>query len=261
MGILNCTPDSFFDGQESQDLENQIKKIHTMIHAGATIIDIGGESTRPQASFVTQEEELSRIIEIVQVFKKQFPDTLLSIDTRKSFVALACQKFKIDIINDVSGLRFDPQMVDLLVGQTTKIVLTHSRGTPENMNQKERYPNGVENILVELDHQISFALQKGVSENQIWIDPGIGFAKDTLTNIQVLKSLPQLKEKFGYPLLVGLSRKRFLGEMTQTPKAADRLEASLIANFFAAIKGADILRVHDVKQTHQMLKLYSAFYS
>lgn len=255
MGILNVTPDSFYSGSRKTSLDEGIDAAKKMIEEGADILDIGGESTRPGAEFIDADEEIKRVVPLIVAIRK-FSDTAISIDTRKSSVAEAAVKAGADIINDVSGLKDDPH-VGLVASQyDVPVVLMHMRGTPSTMQLNPHYTDTLEEILDELELCISRAKSFGIAGDKIIIDPGIGFGKRLEDNLIILNKLKRFKDT-GYPVLMGLSRKSFIGTITGAA-VEERLAGSLAANMYSVQQGADILRVHDVKETVCMLKILAA---
>jgi len=248
MGILNCTPDSFYDGCPSTE-EEHIKRALQMESMGAEWIDIGGESTRPKAEPVSLDQELQRVIPVVQQLRKK-SSVKISIDTSKSEVARQAMAAGAQMVNDVSGLSADPKMADIVARSGCQVVIMHSRGNPQTMDEQCQYTDLIQDVLKELDLRVQKALKEGVKSEKIWIDPGFGFAKSEEQNWELLRHLGEFK-KLGYPLLVGLSRKRFLGGATPN----ERLVQTLAANFWALQNGADVLRVHDVGEHREMMRV------
>jgi dihydropteroate synthase len=255
MGILNATPDSFYSGSRVNLLDDGIKAARYMLDAGADILDIGGESTRPGSNYIDAEEEISRVVPLIRAIR-DFSDAVISIDTRKAAVAGAAIKAGADIVNDVSGLKDDPSLGMIVSEHGVPVVLMHMRGTPENMQRNPHYKDAVEEIINELELCISRAKSSHISPDKIIIDPGIGFGKRLEDNLAIINSLERFSH-LGYPVLVGLSRKSFLGTLTGT-EVDDRLTASVAANMYCSLHGAAILRVHDVRETIAMLDVLSA---
>ena len=255
MGILNATPDSFYSESRKPVLNEGIDAARSMIDDGVDIIDIGGESTRPGSSYVEAGEEINRVVPLVAAIR-QFSDVPISVDTRKAAVAEAAIKAGADIINDVSGMRDDPEIGFIASQYEVPVVLMHIRGTPETMQLNPHYRDTVEEIINELELCISRAKSFGIAHGKIILDPGIGFGKRLEDNLLILKNLDRFIS-LGYPLLIGLSRKSFLGTITGA-EVQDRLCGSIAANMYSVMKGAQILRVHDVKETVSMLDVLSA---
>lgn len=249
MGIVNATPDSFFDGGKHSSVQALIDSAFRLIKGGADILDVGGESTRPGASSINAEDEGQRVLPVIQAIRKQSAIPI-SIDTRKAQVAALAVEAGATLINDVSMLRFDPLMAPLVARLGCQVILMHSRGTPQTMQSQVHYTHLINDIIFELQTQVDVALSAGVTAQQIIIDPGFGFAKTTPQNWELLEGLERFKS-MAFPMLVGLSRKRFLDEHSEP---GDRLQATLKANLQAAKKGASILRVHDVGAHREMLE-------
>ncbi len=255
MGILNVTPDSFFDGGRHSDTEQAFNHAMSLISDGADIIDVGGESTRPNADPVHMDEELKRVIPVIEKIRAN-SDVLISIDTYKSDVARQACLSGADIINDISGLTFDPRMAGVAASADASIIIMHIKGTPKSMQKDPSYHDVISEISDFFEKQMKVAEDAGVGGDKIILDPGIGFGKRVEDNLKILKSLRDFK-KFNKPLLVGASMKSFIGHVTGAP-VEDRSEGSLASNVVSMMNGADILRVHDVKQTVQASRLVRA---
>ncbi|MBN1467981.1 MAG: dihydropteroate synthase [Fusobacteriaceae bacterium] len=255
MGILNITPDSFSDGGKYIKTEEALKRALNIINEGADIIDIGAESSRPGATPVSEEEELNRIIPVLNLLKGNV-DIPISIDTYKSKVAEESIKRGATIINDIYGFKKDKDMAKVVADTGVYCVLMHMRRDPNNMHENPKYKNVLVEVINELEESIEIALKCGVKKEKIILDPGIGFAKDFNHNLELLKKIEEFK-KLGYPLLLGVSRKRFIGEILGT-EPSDRLEGSLAVASYIASSTPAILRVHDVKETSKTLKIINA---
>lgn len=254
-GVLNLTPDSFFDGGQYNLLNKAIMQTEKMLEEGADVIDAGGASSRPGAELINELEELNRVIPYVKEVKKLFPKITLSIDTFNSKVAEAALIEGADIINDISGGNIDPNIFEVVKKHQCPLVIMHMRGNPTNMQQQNNYHNLVNEVVYELSLQVSKAKKVGI--NDIIIDPGFGFSKNTEQNFMLLKNLEQFKI-LGYPLLVGLSRKSMIYKtLNITPEKS--LNGTTILNTIALLKGADILRVHDVKEAKEIIYLVNQF--
>ena len=249
MGILNVTPDSFSDGGQHNQKEHAVAHALQMIQDGATIIDIGGESTRPGATGVTVQEELERVIPVVKELAKY--NVKMSIDTSEPEVIKQAVQAGAHIWNDVRALT-RPFALETAAELNIPVVLMHMRGEPTTMNQFAHYNNVMQEVLDELKDKIQLALEAGVEAHHIIVDPGFGFAKNTQQNVQLLKQFEQL-QKLGYPILAGLSRKRFVAEISD-----DRIMGSVAGHLMCVQKGAQIIRVHDVKATVAALKMWKA---
>ena len=255
MGVLNVTPDSFSDGGKFFKLEEAIKQGLKLAEEGADMIDIGGESTRPGSEPVTIEEELRRVIPVIEELAKRI-DLPISIDTYKSGVAKEALDSGASMVNDISGSRFDPEMKKIIAEYDVPVVLMHIQGTPKNMQESPKYENLLEDIKSYLNQSISIAEEAGIGEDKIIIDPGIGFGKTLDDSLKILKNLREFKS-LGRPVMVGVSRKSFIGKILDLP-TDERLEGSLASMAVAIMNGANILRVHDVKESKMVAKLVDA---
>jgi len=245
MGILNVTPDSFSDGGQFQGVEHALRRAEEMVAEGADLIDVGGESTRPGAAFVSVAEELDRVIPVIAAIRARL-DIPLSVDTNKSAIAAAALESGADWVNDISGLSFDPGMAAVTAAAGGGLFLMHTRGTPAEMQQRTHYDDIVVEVTSELRVSIALALAAGIPAERLAIDPGIGFAKDLSGNLELLRRLEELKV-LGLPILLGTSRKSFIGKVLHRPHPADRLYGTLATVALGVAKGAMILRVHDVR--------------
>jgi len=252
MGILNCTPDSFYPGSRATTLKDALASGREMIDAGVDIIDVGGESTRPGSDPVRAEEEIRRVIPVVQALRG-ISDVIISIDTRKREVAERALDAGADIVNDISGLRHNEDLANLVARRKVPIVLMHMRGTPKTMQKNPLYRNTISEILRELEPSVTAALGAGIARDMIIIDPGIGFGKRVQDNLRIIRELGSLKS-LAFPILVGLSRKGFIGELLDRP-VEKRLIGTVTANTLAILNGANIIRVHDVADAVEMVKI------
>jgi len=256
MGILNVTPDSFSDGGKFFDPEKAVEQAFRMEEEGADLIDIGGESTRPGAKPVSVEVELNRVVPVIKAIAKKVK-VLISIDTRKAAVAKVALAEGADLVNDVSALRFDPKMASLIAEEGVPVVLMHMKGTPETMQENIYYREIISDLIEFFKERISFARQMGIEEKRIIIDPGIGFGKSIeKDNFTILKNLAKFTE-LGKPIMVGPSRKAFLGHLLNLP-VDDREEATAAAVAVAIMNGANIVRVHDVKKMKRVAQVVDA---
>jgi len=255
MGILNVTPDSFFDGGRRDSPAKAIADGVAMASHGADMVDIGGESTRPGARPVTEEDELARVLPVVRGLRREV-DVPISIDTHKSSVARAALDAGADIVNDISALRFDPAMRSLVAAEKVPVVLMHMQGIPQTMQVEPHYGDVTREVRDFLAAQLYEAMDAGVAPEAIILDPGIGFGKTIEHNLQLLRALPALAA-LGHPLLVGVSRKAFIGKILNV-EASDRLEGSLAAAVAAVLAGANIVRVHDVAETSKAVRVADA---
>jgi dihydropteroate synthase len=255
MGILNVTPDSFSDGGRFFSRDAAIEQAKRMRDEGADIIDVGGESTRPQgATPIDAGEELGRILPVIEAIARAIPDVVVSVDTVKSEVAREALDAGAQIVNDVSGFRLDPRMGEICAGTGAGVVLMHSRGGVSEMGTyaHAEYDEVVDEVLAELRQRVDAARLSGVAADRIAVDPGIGFAKRGEHSLNMLAALPELAA-WGYPVVVGASRKRFLGEIAGVRDPASRVHATVGANVAALQGGAHVFRVHDVAANRQAL--------
>ena len=260
MGILNLTPDSFSDGGLLRTVDAAFARAETLVAEGADLLDVGGESTRPHADAVDTAEELRRVVPLIDALARRFPEVPLSIDTVKSGVARAAIDAGAHIVNDVSGLRLDAGMARTCAEAGAGVVLMHSRGDVHDMASYDhaRYDGDpMQHVLVELRAQVDVALAEGIDAACIAVDPGLGFAKRSEHSLRVLGSLERLAA-WGFPIVVGASRKRFVGELSGVREPAARVYGSVGAALAAFERGARILRVHDVAATRQALNVAEA---
>jgi dihydropteroate synthase len=255
MGVLNVTDDSFSDGGRFLRSRDAIAQGMRMVQQGADIIDVGGESTRPGSDPISLEEELSRVIPVISALCQK-TDLPISIDTYKSEVAKRALDAGAQMINDISALRFDPEMRKIAREFDVPLVLMHIKGTPKDMQQNPYYEDVIAEIKRYLQESINTARQAGIEKNKIVIDPGIGFGKRLQDNLNILKNL----EKFsilGCPILIGCSRKSFIGKILDLP-VGDRLEGSLATLAVAVMNGASLVRVHDVEESKKVARMVDA---
>ena len=255
MGILNVTPDSFSDGGVHFEQSKAVHAAMVMEEEGAAVIDIGGESTRPGSEGVSAEEEMQRTVPVIEQIRRR-SDIPISIDTRKAAVAEAALKAGADIINDVSALRADEEMAPLAARSGVPVILMHMRGEPRNMQQQAIYDDVVDEVARELHTFREEAVTAGVASSQILVDPGIGFAKTFEHNLELLARCAELRDIA--PLVIGASRKAFIGHLTGRPSGAERAVGSLAAVAASFRGGAAMVRVHDVRATADFLKVLTA---
>jgi dihydropteroate synthase len=255
MGILNVTPDSFSDGGKFFNFEQATDQGMKMADEGADIIDVGGESTRPGSDPVSLEEELSRVIPVIESLAKKI-DIPISIDTYKSEVAQRALDAGAEMINDISALRFDPKMKEVASESKVPLVLMHILGTPKEMQKDPSYREVIAEITEYLNESIQIAEKAGIEKNKLIIDPGIGFGKRPQDNLNILKNLKRFSI-LGCPILVGSSRKSFIGKILNLP-VEERLEGSLAALAVAVVNGANLVRVHDVKESRRVAEVVDA---
>ncbi|HAA56406.1 MAG TPA: dihydropteroate synthase [Myxococcales bacterium] len=256
MGIVNVTPDSFSDGGAFLRRERAVEHALRLIDEGAELLDIGGESTRPGALPVSAEEERERVIPVIQDLVDRGVSVPISVDTYKASVADTALQEGADVVNDISMLRFDPQLADVVAAHGAYMMLMHSRHVPQDMQKQPHYHSLWGELLGELEDAISSAVGAGVSREHIAVDPGIGFGKRQIDNLRILRELPVLRS-FGLPVVVGASRKSFIGRILDEP-ATQRLEGSLAAAAVSSIHGAHFIRVHDVAETSKLLRVLEA---
>ena len=246
MGVLNVTPDSFSDGGNFNNLDAALSQAKYLIESGADILDIGGESTRPNSEAVPLEKELNRVLPVIKAIRQE-SKIPISVDTTKAEVAKAAVIAGADIVNDISGATFDREMLPTVAELDVPIVLMHIRGTPQTMQQLTDYQDLIGEILQFLKQQVTEAIAAGIDPGKIIIDPGIGFAKNYQQNLEILRRLPEF-QVLNCPILVGVSRKSFIGHILNQPDAKQRVWGTGAACCAAIANSADILRVHDVKE-------------
>ncbi len=252
MGVVNVTPDSFSDGGLFLDPDAAIAHGRELLGQGAEILDVGGESTRPGAEAVSDAEEQARIEPVVA----SLSDSTISIDTSKLSVAEAALDAGASIVNDVTALRHDPEIAALCAERGAGLILMHMLGDPRTMQDDPRYDDVVDDVKAFLAERLEVATGMGVAEERIWLDPGIGFGKTLEHNLELLRRLGELRE-LGRPLVIGTSRKSFLGKIDGSD-VDDRIGGTIASSVLAAAEGADVLRVHDVAETAQAMKMASA---
>ncbi|MGB5782735.1 MAG: dihydropteroate synthase [Eudoraea sp.] len=254
MGVLNITPDSFYDGGKYKDEVSILKQVEKLLDAGATFVDVGAYSSKPGATDISEEEELKRILPVVNLLITNFPDIYLSIDTFRSVVARRCLENGAAMINDISAGNMDDKIMQTISEFKVPYVMMHMKGNPQNMSQQTNYSNLLEEILYYFSEKVSVAKSYGI--NDIILDPGFGFAKNTFQNFSLLQHL-NLFKTFELPILVGLSRKSMIYKTLGTnPDQA--LNGTTALNTYALTKGANILRVHDVKEAVECIELLEA---
>ncbi len=253
MGILNVTPDSFSDGGKYTSIDRALKRCEEMLEEGAEIIDVGGESTRPGSEPVPLEEEIRRVVPVIERIRKELGGGFfISVDTYKSKVAEEALNAGADIVNDISGFHFDERMAEVVARYDVPAVVMHIKGKPKDMQKNPHYTDAPTEILQYFQKTVEEAVEKGVKREKIIIDPGIGFGKRLIDNLCILKRLKEFKV-LGLPILIGVSRKSFIGHVTGEEIPVKRVPGSLAAAGIAVLNGAKILRVHDVKETKQFL--------
>jgi|ERR1035437_3417236 dihydropteroate synthase len=253
MGILNVTPDSFFDGGKYKDENSILLHAEKMISEGADILDIGACSTRPNAKMIPEEEELNRLIPAIKLVRKKFPLTIISADTFRSKVAYLSVNEGADMVNDISGGTMDEKMFETVGRLKVPYVLMHIKGTPQTMQKDPQYKNVTDEVTNYFKEKIHLAVKNGIK--QIILDPGFGFGKNVEHNYQLLKELATFKE-FEFPILVGVSRKGMINKVLGT-KPEEALNGTTVVNTIALMNGANILRVHDVKEAKEAVKIFN----
>jgi len=254
MGVVNVTPDSFSDGGLYLDPAAAISHGRELAAAGAEILDVGGESTRPGAEPVAAEEELRRVVPVIEALRDL--DCEVSVDTSKAAVAAAALDAGATIVNDVTALRGDPEMAPLCAERGATVVLMHMLGEPRTMQEDPRYGDVVAEVKAFLAKRLQAATAAGIAEERVWLDPGIGFGKTAAHNMELLRRLGELRE-LGRPLVIGTSRKSFIGKVDGSP-ADERLGGTIASSVLAAAEGAEVLRVHDVAEMRQALAVAAA---
>ena len=251
MGILNITPDSFYDKSRLRSKDDLLKRTESMLSEGATFIDIGAYSSRPGAEFVSEEEERKRLIPALEIILKEFPDVLLSVDTFRSNIARETIDLGASMINDISGGDMDPFMFDVVVNKQVPYILMHMRGNPQTMSNLNNYDHLIIDIISELQVKVNYLQKKGL--NDIIIDPGLGFAKNLHQNYEIVKDLKSFN-LIGHPLLIGASRKSMIYKLLEC-EPHNALIGTTVVHTACLLNGASILRVHDVKEAKEAIKI------
>ena len=252
MGILNLTPDSFSDGGKFNNKKAVIKHAINLFKFGADIVDVGGESTRPGSKTISEKEEWKRIEKIIREVSKKIP---LSLDTRKANIMNKGAKIGIKLINDVSGLSYDPKTVDVLKKNKSPFIIQHSQGNPENMQNNPKYKNELLDIYDFFEKKIKFLRSKGIKHNNIMVDPGIGFGKNLKHNMNLIRSI-SIFHTLGFPILLGLSRKRFIKDLSGKNDTKERIGGTIASSLYSMMQGVQILRIHDVNELIQSIKIF-----
>ena len=256
MGILNITPDSFYENSRTA-IEEVVAKAGQMLADGADILDIGGESTRPGSEAVAAEEEQERVLPVIEALRKAYPDAVISIDTYRASTARLAIEAGADIINDISAMEADAEMIDVVCETKAPIILMHMRGTPKDMQTQCEYKNVVEEVAVYLAERAELLRERGVGEDKIILDPGICFAKTVEQNLKLMRDLNALTS-FGYPVLLASSRKSTIGKVLGELPAEERLEGTIATSCQAVYAGANMVRVHDVKENLRAVRMLEA---
>ncbi|MUH01390.1 dihydropteroate synthase [Scytonema sp. UIC 10036] len=258
MGVLNVTPDSFSDGGDFYTLSAALAQARAMVASGVDIIDVGGQSTRPGAEQISLTEELDRVLPVLRLLRTEL-QVPISVDTTRADVAKAAVEEGADIVNDISGGTFDPKMLSTISSLNVPVILMHLRGNPQNMQTMTDYEDLMGEILSFLTQQIAAATAAGIDRQKIIIDPGIGFAKNYEHNLEILRRLPELRQ-LNCPILVGLSRKSFIGRILNQPDPKSRVWGTAAACCAAIFNGADLLRVHDVTEMRDVSLVADAIF-
>ncbi len=257
MGILNVTPDSFYAGSRRQGTDAVLAQAERMLADGAAILDIGGESTRPGADPVTAEEERARVLPAVEQVKRRFPEAVVSVDTYRASLAREALAAGADIINDISAMQADPGMLQAVVDTGAPIILMHMRGVPKNMQTQCQYDNVVQEVAASLDERARLLRDRGIGPDKIILDPGIGFAKDTPQNLALIQGLNALTGS-EYPVLMAASRKTVIGQALGGLPPEERLEGTLAISAASVYAGAELVRVHDVRENVRLIRMLEA---
>jgi len=252
MGILNLTPDSFSDGGKFNKKKTGLKHANDLFKFGADIIDVGGESTRPGSRSINEKTEWSRIEKIIRIINKRIP---LSLDTRKADIMNKGVKIGIKLINDVSGLSFDSKTIEVLKKNKSPFVIQHSQGNPENMQNDPKYKNELLEIYDYFEEKIKLLRSKGINHNNIIVDPGIGFGKNLKHNMNLIRDV-SIFHTLGFPILLGLSRKRFIKDISGKNDTKERIGGTIASSLYTMMQGVQILRIHDVNELIQSIKVF-----
>ena len=252
MGVLNLTPDSFSDGGKFNKKKAGLKHAIDLFKFGADIVDVGGESTRPGSKSIGEKKEWNRIEKIIKKIGKKIP---LSLDTRKAYVMNKGIKLGIKLINDVSGLNYDTKTIEVLKKSKSPFVIQHSQGTPEKMQNNPRYENELLDIYDFFEKKIKFLRSKGIKHNNILVDPGIGFGKNLKHNMNLIRGI-SIFHTLGFPILLGLSRKKFIKDLSEKNDTKERLGGTIASSLYSMMQGVQTLRIHDVKELLQSIKVF-----
>src|SRR5215207_358935 len=257
MGVVNVTPDSFSDGGVNYDSADAIGSARSMAADGAALVDVGGESTRPGSEGVSAGEELRRVVPVLEAIAGELP---VSIDTAKAEVARRAISLGAELVNDVTALRGDPALAEVVAESGVYLCLMHMLGEPRTMQRNPRYDDVVSEVKAFLEERLRFAVSEGIDEEQVWLDPGIGFGKTVAHNLELLRRLEEIVA-IGRPVVVGSSRKSFLGKLAGGRPEGKRLPGTIATNVLALERGASVFRVHDVTQNVDALAVAAATFS
>ena len=252
MGVLNLTPDSFSDGGKFNKKKAGVEHALNLIKFGAAIVDVGGESTRPGSKPISEKEEWSRIEKVIRKMNKKIP---FSLDTRKAEIMNKGIKIGIKLINDISGLSYDPKTIEVLKINKSPFVIQHSQGIPENMQNSPKYKNELLDIYDFFEEKIKFIRSKGIKHKNIIVDPGIGFGKNLKHNMNLIRGI-SIFHTLGFPILLGLSRKKFIKDLSGKNDTKERLGGTIAASLYSMMQGVQILRIHDVNELTQSIKVF-----
>jgi len=258
-GVLNVTPNSFYDGGLHQEREAAIARAREILTQGADILDVGGESTRPYSERVDRDEELERVLPVLRTIRSEFPDRPVSVDTYKAETARQALDSGAAIVNDVTACGLDPELTDVLVQYQPGYVLMHSQGRPEDMQKDPRYRDPVEDIAAFLEAELDRLVRSGLQEERIVIDPGIGFGKSVEHNLRLMWEIPAFRA-LARPVLIGPSRKSFIGKLSGVDDPQERVPGTSAAVTVCVLRGADVVRVHDVKELKQAVDVATGFF-
>ncbi len=257
MGILNRTENSFYGGSRVFSEEACLLRAEQMLAQGADILDIGAESTRPGADPVPEDLERERLVPVVRELRQRHPEAVISVDTTKASVGEACLEAGVDILNDISGLGFDPDVAKVAARWKAPLVLMHMKGIPRTMQENPEYGNLMEEIREYFEERLALAVSRGCPESQVILDPGLGFGKRDCHNLQILREISRFRS-FGIPLLIGHSRKSTIGRVLGLSQPEERLEGTLALSAWCAAQEVDILRVHDVRENLRAVRMIEA---
>lgn len=257
MGIINCTPDSFYEGSRKNSIEDALKTADKMLKEGAEILDIGGESTRPGSDPVDEEEEIKRVVPVIKEIKNKFKHAIISIDTYRSNTAKAAIEAGADIVNDISAMTYDKNMVNVVKEYDVPIILMHVKGKPKDMQVNPIYENLMKEIHLYFNERIEYCKSNGITEDKIILDPGIGFGKTLQDNLKLMNRIRELKS-FNFPVLLAASRKSTIGKVLGDVPTEERLEGTIALSCLAVEEGIEMVRVHDVKENVRAIRMLEA---
>ncbi|GAE01325.1 dihydropteroate synthase [Clostridium botulinum B str. Osaka05] len=257
MGIINCTPDSFYEGSRKKSIEEALKTAEKMLKEGAEILDIGGESTRPGSDPIDEEEEIKRVVTVIREIKNKFKDAIISIDTYRANTAKAAIEAGADIVNDISAMKYDENMVKVVKEYNVPVILMHVKGKPKDMQIDPVYKDLMKEIHLYFSERIDYCRIHGITENKIILDPGIGFGKTVEHNLKIMNRIEELKS-FNLPVLLAASRKATIGKVLGDLPTEERLEGTIALSCLAVDAGLQMMRVHDVKENTRAIRMLEA---